>query len=133
MIQELVHSSYEHCAENEMESLPACVNLDDVGECGTECAVRVCLVNPSFNASMQVAMKKLEDAKLVFDQLGFHFENQDNEPGIDEVMVSDILTVLVNDIGIAMTRMDYAHYRGKIYKKCPNTKYIYSYKCEVAK
>ena len=131
MIQELVHSSYEHCAQNEMESLPGCVNLDEIGECGTENAVRVCLVNPSFNASLQVALKKLEDAKLIFDQFGFHVENQDSEPGIDEAMLSDKLTVLVNDIGIAMKRMDYALYRGKIYKKRPNAKYAFSYKCEV--
>ena len=131
MIQELAHSSYEHCAQNEMESLPGCVNLDEVGECGTENAVRVCLVNPSFNASLQVALKKLEDAKLIFDQFGFHVENQDSEPGIDEAMLSDKLTVLVNDIGIAMKRMDYALYRGKIYKKRPNAKYAFSYKCEV--
>ena len=76
-------------------------------------------------------MKKLEDAKLIFDQFGFHVENQNSEPGIDDAMLSDKLTVLVNDIEIAMKRMDYAHYRGKIYKKCPNAKYAFSYKCEV--
>jgi len=39
--------------------------------------------------------------------------------------------VLVNDIGIAMKRLGYALYGGKVYKKCDKAKYTYSYKCEV--
>ena len=37
----------------------------------------------------------------------------------------------MNDIGIAMKRLGYALYGGKVYKKCDKTKYTYSFKCEV--
>ena len=46
-------------------------------------------------------------------------------------MLSDKLTVLVNDIGIAMKKLGYALYGGKVYKKYDKAKYTYSYKCEV--
>ena len=44
-------------------------------------------------------------------------------------MLSDKLTVLVNDIVIAMNRLGYASYRAK-YKKDSRLKYTYSYRCE---
>ena len=51
--------------------------------------------------------------------------------GDEEARLSDKLTVLVNDIGIAMKEMEYALSRGKIYKKCPIAMYTNTYKCEV--
>ena len=45
-------------------------------------------------------------------------------------MLADKLTVLVNDIAIAMNRLRYASYRGKVYKKDSRSKYTYSYRCE---
>ena len=53
------------------------------------------------------------------------------EPFEEQAMLSDKLTVLVNDIGIAMKKLGYALYGGKVYKKCDKAKYTYSYKCEV--
>jgi len=50
--------------------------------------------------------------------------------GRDEKRLSDKLTILVNDITIVMQRMQYASYRGKIYKRDARSKYIYLYKCE---
>ena len=46
-------------------------------------------------------------------------------------MLSDKLTVLLNDTGITMKKLGYALYGGKVYKKCNKAKYTYSYKCEV--
>ena len=46
------------------------------------------------------------------------------------IRFSDELTILVNDITIAMQQLEYASYRGKIYKRNPKAKYTYSFKCE---
>ena len=114
-----------------MEILVGDGDLFDNENCGTESAARVCLVNPSFNAPLQLAVKKMQDAKLVIDQFGFSLENLNSAPENDETRLSDKLTVLINDIGIAMKSMEYALFRGKIYKKCPMAKFTYAYKCEV--
>ena len=37
----------------------------------------------------------------------------------------------MNDIGIAMKKLGYALYAGKVYKKCNKARYTYLYKCEV--
>ena len=53
------------------------------------------------------------------------------EPFEEQAMLSDKLRVLMNDIGIAMKKLGYALYGGKVYKKCDKAKYTYSYKCKV--
>ena len=53
------------------------------------------------------------------------------ETGIEQARLSDKLTVLINDIGIAMKKLGYALYGGKVYKKCERAKYSYWYKCEM--
>ena len=50
-------------------------------------------------------------------------------PDVESKMLSDKRTVLVNDIAIAMNRLGYASYRGKVNKKDSQSKYTYSYKC----
>ena len=52
------------------------------------------------------------------------------EADMQSKMLADKLTVLVNDIAIAMNRLRYASYRGKVYKKDSPSKYTYSYRCE---
>lgn len=131
MIQDLINSSYEHCCREEMEILVGDGDLLDSDNCGTESAARVCLVNPSFNAALQLAVKKMQDAKLVIDQFGFSLDYPNSAPENDETRLSDKLTVLINDIGIAMKSMEYALFCGKIYKKFPMAKFTYAYKCEV--
>ncbi|KAL9960427.1 hypothetical protein ACROYT_G033882 [Oculina patagonica] len=133
MIQDLVNSSYEHCCTEEIEMVVGDGDLFDSENCGTESAARICLVNPSFNTVVQHAVKKMEDAKLVIDQFGFSIDHPDSAPtnDRDETRLSDKLTVLINDIGIATKRLEYALYRGEIYKKCPMAKYTFAYKCEV--
>lgn len=56
MIQDLINSSYEHSCREEMEILVGDGDLLDSDNCGTESAARVCLVNPSFNAALQLLM-----------------------------------------------------------------------------
>ena len=75
MIGDLINSSYEHCFREEMEILVGDGDLLDSDNCGTESAARVCLVNPPFNAALQLAVKKMQDAKLVIDQFGFILEH----------------------------------------------------------
>ena len=111
MIQDLINSSYEHCCRDEMEILVGDGDLMDSEDCGTESAVRVCLVNRSFTAALQLAVKKMQDAKLVIDHFGFSIEY--SAPENEETRLSDKLTVLINDIGIAMKSMEYALFCGK--------------------
>ena len=43
---------------------------------------------------------------------------------------SNKLSILVNDIAIAMEKLNYPSYRGNVSKKETRAKYTYSYKCE---
>ena len=73
MIQELVNDSYEKCFQQEMESLFGDIVFH--GNCGTENVVRCCLINPSYSSTLQEAIAKLLDAKLMIDLFGFHDES----------------------------------------------------------
>ena len=74
--------------------------------------------------------------ELVIDQFSFQLDGsavqREHEIIDEQTRLSDKLTVLVvNDIGIAMKRLGYTLYGGKVYKKCDKAKYTYSYKCKV--
>ena len=122
-MEELVSSSYQYYFRDEFESFVG----DDLDECGTENVVGIFLVDPSFHSSFSWALRKLQDVKLVIDQFGFQLDSSavPREYGIvdEQARLSDKLTVLVNDIGIAMKRLGYALYGGKVYKKCDKAKY----------
>jgi len=62
---------------------------------------------------------------------GFSLKYLNSAPENDETRLSDKLTVLINDIGIAMKSMEYTLFCGKIYKNCPIAKFMYAYKYEV--
>ena len=100
MIQDLINSSYEHCCREEVEMLVGDGDLLDSDNCGTESAARVCLVNPSFNAPLLLAVKKMQDAKLVIDKFGFSLEYLNSVPENDETRLSDKLMAFVDFIGI---------------------------------
>ena len=78
---------------------------------------------------------KVTAAKLVIDRYGLdgtsqetrvERTNEDVEPRL-----GDKRTVLINDISSAMRKLNYAIYRGSIYKKYEGAIYTYSYKCVV--
>ena len=134
-MQDLVTSSYQHCFISEARKFLEDPDDVDIDECGTENVVRVCLVQSSFKSVLSDAIAKIQGAKLITDRFGFddttqstHLEgpSEDGEPRL-----GDKLTVLINDISIAMRRLDYALYRGTIYRKCEGAAYSYSYKCDV--
>ena len=72
-------------------------------------------------------MEKLQEARLGIDQFGFRGHDSTSqvarETSIEQARLSDKLTVLINDIGIAMKKLGYALYGGKVYKKCERAKY----------
>ena len=105
-----------------------CVECWVIG-CGTETVARVRVKNSSLSSALQFFIAKLRDAKLEIDTFGFQEDNRQSTD--EEARLSDKLTVLVNDIGIAMKKMDYALFRGTIYKKFFIAMYTYAYKCEV--
>ena len=65
-------------------------------------------------------MEKLQEARLVIDQFGFGGYDSTSqgakETGIEQARLSDKLTVLINDIGIAMKKLGYALCGGNVYK-----------------
>lgn len=129
MMQELVNSSYEHCFRDEMHRVLGEGDLMDSQDCGTEEVTKVWLINSNFNFTLQLSITKLRDAKLEMDTSG---SQEDNIQSIDEIArLSDKLTVLVNDIGIAMKKMEYALFRGKMDKKLPTALYTYADECAV--
>ena len=135
-MEELVNSSYQYCFRDEFEGFMGETDSVDLDDCGTEKVVRVCLVDPSFQGSLSWALRKLQDKKLVVDQFGFQLDGGSgiptgNKTVEEQTRLSDNFTVLVNDIGIAIKRLGYALYNGKVYKKCDRAKYTYTYKCNV--
>ena len=130
-----MNTSYQYCFRDELESFVDASDSVDLDECGTENVVRVWLFDSSFHSNLSYALRKLQDSKLVIDQFGFQLDvtgiQRGSETIEEQARLSDKLTVLVNDIGIAMKRLGYALYGGKVYKKCDKTKYTYSFKCEV--
>lgn len=93
--------------------------------------MRVTLINPSFQRSLTNAMTKMIEARLHVDQFGFNVPN----PAVPasrchEKRLSDKPTILVNDITIAMKKLEYSSYRGKVYKRDSRPMYTYSYKFE---
>ena len=115
MFQELVNASYGRCFQNEMDSLLGKEDFIDTQDCGTEKVARIWLTNSSFGSTLKRSITKPQDVKLLIDKFGFHADN--SQAGDEETRLSDKLTVLVNDIGLAIKKMEYALFRGKIHKK----------------
>ena len=132
-MQDIVTASYQHSYREEMSNLLGIDQMvsQELEECGTEKVVRVTLINPSFQPSLENALARMIEAKLHIDKFGFSVSDA-GAPAFacDEKHLSDKLTILVNDITIAMEKLEYASYRGKVYKKNPRSRYTYSYKCE---
>lgn len=134
-MQDLVTSSYQHCLISEAQRFLEDPDDIDIEGCGTENVVRVCVVQPSFRSVLSDAIAKIQGAKLILDRFGFDGTTQGTPLGRPiedgEPRLGDKLTVLINDISIAMKRLDYALYRGTIYRKCEGAVYSYSYRCDV--
>ena len=92
--------------------------------------MRATLINPSFQQALAKALEleKMIETKLQIHRFGFNSSNTTKLTG--EKRLSDKLTILVNDITIAMQQLEYASYQGKLYKRDPKAKYTYSSKCE---
>ena len=61
---------------------------------------------------------------LLFQQ---HCSTADNpESGDEETRLWDKLTVLMNDIRLAMKKMEYTLFHGKMHKKVPSSKYTFT-------
>ena len=131
-MQNLTRTSYQTSYRSKAEHFIEEPDILDLHECGTESVVRVVLVNQSFLSALLAAISKIEDAKLQIDRFGF------NKPGVESngkkvgepQRISGSLTVLINDIGIAMKKLEYALHRAKIYKKELQARYTYQYKWE---
>ena len=132
-MQELVTASYQHSYQEEASKLLGGVEMltQELDECGTENVVCMTLINQGFKQSLTNAIGKMTDARLQIDNFGFNARNTATmASGCEEKRLSDKLTILVNDITIAMRRLQYASYRGKVYKRDERSKYTYVYKCE---
>ena len=132
-MQDLVTASYQHSYQEEASSLLGEFEMftQELDECGTESVVRVTLINQGFQQSLMHAIGKMTEARLQIDNFGFNMPNAAAmASACDEKRLSDKLTILVNDVTIVMQRLQYASYRGKIYKRDARSKYTYSYKCE---
>ena len=140
-MQDLVRNSYEKNYSRELRgAFGQDMSVSQYPEdCGSENVVRVVLVNPNFEASLTKAVEELSAAKLRLEKLGFSSSADTSQQcslstldslEIEQPMLSDELTVLINDIKIAMKSLQYASYRVKIYKKDNRSRFTFSYKCE---
>ena len=126
-MQELATESYQYSFHEEYRSLRGMSPLlsQELEDCGRENIVRVTLINPTFQQSRTKALEKMIEAKLQIDQFGFNSSNTTKITG--EKRLSEKLTILANDITIAMQQLEHASYRGKIYKCDQKAKYTYSF------
>ena len=126
-MQDLVTSSYQHCFISEARKFLEDPDDMDIEECGTENVVRVFLVQYSFKSILSDAIAKMQGAKLILDRFDFDGSTLgaplERPPEDGEPRLGDKLTVLINDISIAMRRLDYALYRGTVYRKCESAVY----------
>ena len=85
------------------------------------------------------AVELLTVAKLQLDKSGFESSTTTSQASTsqlamtcdeDKTLSADKLAILVNDTAIAMGKLGYASYRGKVHKKNDQARYTYSYKCE---
>ena len=134
-MQDLITSSYQQCFLTVAEGFLSDSESMDVEECGTENVVSVRVIQSSFKSILSEAIDKMMGAKLVIDRYGLDGNSQESQEERTsdsmEPRLGDKLTVLINDISIAMRKLKYALYRGTIYKKCEGATYTYSYKCDV--
>ncbi|XP_068757363.1 uncharacterized protein [Montipora capricornis] len=132
-MQELVAASYQYSYIKEFRNFlgPSPPSTQELESGGGENVVRVTLVNTRFQLTLSKALDKMIEAKLQIDKFGFHVPDAAALTSeSEETRLSDKLTILINDVTIAMKRLDYASYRGKVYKRDPRSKYTYSFKCE---
>lgn len=136
-MRDLVLSSYRHLYEQEARKVIGedVVNTQDLEDWGKENVVRVTIINPKFQSSLASAIERLIEAKLQIDRFGFTESSIATQPSSrlaqnEEKRFSDKLTILVNDISIAMEKLNYVTYRGKVYRKESRARYALSYKCE---
>ena len=124
-MQELVTASYQYSFCEGYQSFRGMFPLSsqELENRGRENVVCVTLINPSFQQALTKALEKMIKAKLQIDKFGFNSSNTTKLTG--EKRLSDKLTILVNDITIAMQQLEYASYRGKVYKRDPKAKYTY--------
>ena len=104
------------------------LSSQELEDCGRENVVQVTLIIPSFQQALTETLEKMIEAKLQINKFGFNSSNTTKTTG--EKRLSHKLTILFNDITTAMQQLEYASYRGKIYKRDPKAKYTYSFKCE---
>ena len=84
---------------------------------------------------MASAIERLIEAKIQIDKFGFTASSitaQSPSPMMqnNEKRFSNKLIILVNEISIAVEKLNYATYRGKVYKKESSAKYTFSYRCD---
>ena len=84
----------------------------DVEECGTENVVSIIVIQSSFKSIVSEAIDKMMGAKLVIDRYGLGGNSQESQEQRTsdsmEPRLGDKLTVLINNISIAMKRLEYA-------------------------
>jgi len=119
-MQELVFSSFQHCFLSEVESILEDPDRSmDIQECGTENVVRVRLVHAPFRSVLSEATAKIQHANLIIDRFGLNCNQEANsaKEKEEELRLGDKTTVLINDIAIAMKRLNYSLHRGAIHKR----------------
>ena len=133
-MQGLVRSSYRHCYEEEVSKVVGADVLftQELDDCGSENVVRVTLVNQKFHSPLGSAIERLTEAKLQIDKFGFTSDMTTSQSSISHLAsnegkrLSDNLTILINDICIAMEKLGYASYRGKVYKRDSRSTFTFS-------
>ena len=119
-MQDLVTSSYQQCFLTVTEGFLSYSESMDAKGCGTENVDSVRAIQSSFKSIVSEAMYKIIGVKLVIDRYGLDGnsqETQEERKSVSmELRLGDKLTVLINDISIAIRRLEYSLYRALFIK-----------------
>lgn len=105
--------------------------------CATENVVRLRVKDPKMKASLTTASRELRLAGLLIDSFGLDEEYLDSgdiqdtqeQSSAPNKPLSCPVTVLCNDIQLAMKKLQYAVHQGEVFKRDPRSMYTYKHLC----
>ena len=131
-LQEKVDLSFQYC----LEKLQSQVLEEPIPSIhGSERVVRLQVASPIFATELQNrAIPALIRAGLVLDVFGIESASEsESQRPIGKALSKSPVVVALNKIERAMTKLDYALYKGEVFKKNPASMFTFEHACSIRK
>lgn len=139
-LQSIVDTSYEFCLEETLQAITTHGGGNEYTEefrqsNEQERVLRFCIPKLQYWNRMEKVLHHLSHAGLKIQltdvEDSCEATNEVHSPVNPRVITSDKTTQLVNDIERIMKRLQYAIYKGIVYRKCPQAHFTYLQRCSV--